>query len=121
MAVILVVPFSLITGLTAAYSIAYLAAAALALVVLLRRLPAGFDTRGFLTTLGRCLAAATTMAAAVAAVVYGLTRIDPDLLAVGLIAGVVVGAVTYVMAAIALGVVRDAGLAGRLRRRTLPS
>ena len=45
-AVALAVPFGLI-GLTSAYSIAYLAAAVVALLVLLRHLPAGFDLRGF--------------------------------------------------------------------------
>jgi putative peptidoglycan lipid II flippase len=114
MAVILIVPFSLITGLTVAYSIAYLAAAALAIAVLLRRMPAGFDLRGFLGTLTRCLLAAGVMAMAVAAVVYGLTRVDGDLLAVGLGVGIAVGAVAYGLAAIALGVVRDAGLTRRL-------
>ncbi|HEX7132804.1 MAG TPA: lipid II flippase MurJ, partial [Iamia sp.] len=114
LAVLLTIPFSLITGLTAAYSAAYLTAAVLAIAVLLRRLPPGFDVRGFVVTLGRCLAAAALMAAAVAAVVVGLTSIDPDLLAAGLALGVVVGAVAYVVAALVLGVVREAGLDRRL-------
>jgi len=114
MAILLIIPFSLIGGLTAAYSIAYLAAAALALAVLLRRLPPGFDLRGFVATLGRCLVAAALMAAAVAVLVLALTAVDPDLLAVGLALGVVVGAVVYVVTALLLGVVRDAGMAGRL-------
>ncbi len=118
-AVVLIVPFPLLTGLTVGYSIAYVSAAALALVVLLRRLPPGFDLAGFVATLVRCLVAAAIMAGAVTAVVLGLTAVDPDLLAVGLGLGIVVGAVAYGGAALALGVVRDAGLAGRLRRRTL--
>lgn len=114
MGVLLIIPFSRITGLTAAYSIAYIAAAVLAMVVLLRRMPPGFDIRGFTATLVRCLTAAALMAAAVAAVVVGLTAVDPDLLAAGLGIGVLVGAVVYLVAALALGVVRDAGLARRL-------
>jgi len=46
--------------------------------------------------------------------VIGLTTIDEDLLAVGLGVGIVVGAVAYGLAAIVLGVVRDAGLTRRL-------
>ncbi|HEU5151147.1 MAG TPA: lipid II flippase MurJ [Iamia sp.] len=120
-AVLLIIPFPLLTGLTVGYSIAYVGAAGLAIAVLLRRLPAGFDLRGFVATLARCLAAAGAMAAAVAAVVAGLVAVDDGLLAVGLIVGVVVGAIVYLGAALALGVVRDAGLDGRLRRRTLGS
>jgi putative peptidoglycan lipid II flippase len=114
LAVGLTIPFSLITGLTVAYSIAYLSAAALAIAVLLRRMPPGFDLRGFVGSLLRCLVAGGLMAAAVVAEVVALTSIDPDLLAVALVIGVVVGAVVYIVAALALGVVRDAGLARRL-------
>lgn len=113
-AVVLIVPFSLLTGLTVGYSVAYLSAAALAIAVLLRRLPPGFDLRGFLSTLARCLAAAGVMAAVVAAIVVALTAVSESLLAPGLIVGVAVGAVTYLLAATVLGVVRDAGLARRL-------
>lgn len=115
-AVALSVPFGLV-GLTSAYSTAYLVAAAVALAVLLRRLPAGFDLRGFLTTLGRCLGAAALMAAAVVAVVVGATSIDPDALVVAVGVAVPIGGLVYVAAAVALGVVHDAGLAGRLPAR----
>lgn len=113
-AVLLIIPLPLLTGLTVGYSIAYVGAAALAIVVLLRRLPPGFDLRGFVATLVRCLAAAAAMAAAVAGTVLGLTEVDDGLLAPSLLVGVVVGTVAYAGAALALGVVRDAGLARRL-------
>lgn len=113
-AVVLIIPLPLLTGLTVGYSIAYLSAAALALVVLLRRLPAGFDLRGFVATLVRCLVAAAAMAAVVAVTVIGLTEVDDGLLAPSLLVGVAVGAAAYAVAALVLGVVRDAGLARRL-------
>ncbi|QYG93490.1 hypothetical protein HC251_14360 [Iamia sp. SCSIO 61187] len=113
-AVVLIIPLPLLTGLTVGYSIAYVSAAALAIVVLLRRLPPGFDIRGFVATLVRCLLAAAVMAAVVAGVVVGLTEVDDGLLAPSLLVGVGVGAVAYALAALALGVVRDAGLARRL-------
>ncbi|HXH57065.1 lipid II flippase MurJ, partial [Iamia sp.] len=115
-AVALSVPFGLI-GLTSAYSTAYLVGSVIALAMLLRRLPAGFDLRGFLTTLGRCLGAAGLMAATVVAVVVGATSIDPDALVVGVGVAVPIGGLVYVAAAVVLGVVRDAGLAGRLPAR----
>jgi putative peptidoglycan lipid II flippase len=85
LALVLIVPLPLLTGLTVAYSIAYISAAALAIAVLLRRLPKGFDLRGFVATLLRCLAAAAAMAAAVTVTVLALTRLDDDLLAPGLL------------------------------------
>lgn len=112
LALILIVPFSLITGLTVAYSIAYILAAGLAIAVLLRRVPGTFDLRGFLLTLGRTLAAAAVMAAAVLAVVLGITSVDVERIDVATLVAVPVGAVTYVAAAFALGVARDAGLPG---------
>jgi len=106
-------PFGLL-GLTSAYSFAYLAAAALALAVLLRRLPAGFDLAGFVRTLLRCLAAAAVMAGAVVAAVLAVVALDRQRIDVALGVGVVVGGGTYLVAALVLGVVADAGLAGRL-------
>ena len=116
LAVALAGPFALI-GLTSAYSIAYLASAVVALAVLLRRLPAGFDLRGFVTTLVRCLAAGALMAAVVVGVVLATTSADPDLLPLGIGLAVPAGAVAYLAVAVALGVARDAGLAGRLPGR----
>ncbi|WCO68882.1 murein biosynthesis integral membrane protein MurJ [Iamia majanohamensis] len=112
-AVVLVAPFGLI-GLTSAYSVAYLLASALALAVLLRRLPPGFDLGGFVRTLGGCLAAGALMAAAVAGTVVGLSALDPDLLPLWVAAAVPVGGIVYLGAAIALGVADDAGLRRRL-------
>lgn len=115
-AAVALLPFGLI-GLTSAYSVAYLGGAVLAMAVLLRTVPAGFDLRGFLSTLGRCLVAAALMAAAVAAVVLLAVEADPDLLLPAGAVSVVVGAAVYVGAAVLLGVAREAGMAGRLRRR----
>lgn len=112
----LVVPFDLV-GLSSAYSIAYIGGAVLAVAALLRRLPSGFDLRGFVTTLARCLAAAAAMAAAVAATVLALTAGDDDRILLGVALAVPVGAVTYLAAAAALGLGRDTGLADRLPAR----
>ncbi len=113
-ALVLIVPLSLLTGLTVAYSLAYIGGAALALAVLVRRLPPGFDVRGFVGTLARCLLAGALMAAVVAGLVLAATAIDADLLLPGLIVGVPVGVVVYLFAALVLGVVRQAGLGARL-------
>ncbi len=115
-AVALVAPFGLV-GLTSAYSVAYLLAAVVALLVLLRRLPPGFDLRGFVRTVLRCLGAGALMAAAVVAVVMGLSQVDPDLLPVWILVAVPVGGAVYVGSAVALGVADDAGLRGRLPAR----
>lgn len=114
LAFLLIVPFSLIGGLTVAYSLAYLGAAALALVMLVRRLPPGFDTRGFLSSLLRCLVAGAAMAVVVGVLVLGLSSVSPDLILVWLVLAVPVGGAVYIAAALLLGVVREAGLAGRL-------
>lgn len=113
LAVALVIPFGLV-GLTSAYSIAYLIGAVIAVVVLLRTLPAGFDTRGFIDTLVRCLVAAAAMAATVAATVLGITGLDGDLLPVGVVAAVPVGAIVYLLGTVVSGAARDAGLDRRL-------
>ncbi len=103
-----------LVGLASAFSVAYIVGAVIALAVPLRSVPPGFDLRGFVATLARCLIAAALMAAAVAAVVLGATAGDADrLLPAGAVA-VMVGGVTYAGAAVVLGVVRDAGFAGRL-------
>jgi putative peptidoglycan lipid II flippase len=112
-ALVLIVPFSLLVGLTVAYSLAYWGAAALAIAVLLRRLPPGFDLRGFLGTLARCVVAAGMMAVAVAGVVLLVTAADEDRIDVAILAAVPVGALVYLAAARGLGILRDAGLAGR--------
>lgn len=109
----LVIPFGLV-GLAAAYSVAYLIGAVIAVAVLLRTLPAGFDTRGFVDTLLRCLAAAAAMAAAVTLTVLAVTRLDPDLLPVAVIVAVPVGAVVYLLGALVSGAARHAGLERRL-------
>lgn len=115
-AVALVVPFGLI-GLTSAYSAAYLLAAAVALMVLLRRLPPGFDLRGFGSTLLSCLGSGALMAATVVAVVVGLSQLDPDLLPLWVVLAVPVGGAVYLATAVALGVGDDTGLGGRLPAR----
>lgn len=112
-ALALAAPFGLL-GLTSAYSIAYLVAAGLALAVLIRRLPPGFDLRGFVRTLVRCLVAAAVMAAVVVAVALGVVALDRERVDLAAVLAVPAGAVAYLVAAAALGVARDAGLAGRL-------
>ncbi len=112
-AAVALLPFGLV-GLTSAFSVAYLVGAVLAIAVLLRSIPKGFDLRGFLSTLARCLVAAALMAAVVAAVVRGLTAGDADRLLPAVAAAVVAGGLAYAVAAVFLGVTRDAGLAGRL-------
>ena len=112
LALILVVPFSLIVGLTVAYSAAYVIAAGLALAVLLRRLPQGFDVRGFLTTLARSLGAAVGMAAVVLVAVLGVTATDVERIDIAVVVAIPLGAIAYVVGAYALGVTRDAGLPG---------
>ncbi len=114
LAVILTIALPLLVGLTVSYSLAYIAAAAIALAVLLRRLPPGFDIGGFVSTLIRALLAAGAMAVAVVAVIEVVVGADPQLLAVGIVASVPVGLLVYAVAALGFGVVRDAGLAGRL-------
>lgn len=113
-ALLLTTVTGLLIGLTTAYSVAYLVGAVAALAVLLRRLPAGFDVRGLARTVGRTLAACGAMGLAVVAVVVPVVGIDGDLLPYALVAAVPVGAVVYVLTALALGVGRDAGLAHRL-------
>ncbi len=113
-ALVLTAVTGLLIGLTAAYSVAYLLAAVVALVVLLRHLPPGFDVQGLVRTVGRTLAACGAMALAVVVVVVPLVGVDGDLLPYALVAAVPVGGVVYVLTALALGVGRDAGLAGRL-------
>ncbi|MGI8940236.1 MAG: murein biosynthesis integral membrane protein MurJ, partial [Iamia sp.] len=115
-AVVLAAPFGII-GLTSAYSTAYLAAAVVALLVLLRRLPAGFDLRGLAATLLSCLGSGALMAAAVVAVVAGFVSVDPDLLPLGVAAAVPVGGLAYIAAAIGFGVFDDTGLDRRLPAR----
>ena len=112
-AVALVVPFGLV-GLTSAYSVAYLGAAVVALLVLLRHVPDGFDLRGFGATVLSCLGAGALMAGAVVALVAGLDRVEADLLPLWIILAVPVGGVVYLGAAIGFGVADDAGLHGRL-------
>lgn len=115
-AVVLVIPFGVV-GLTSAYSVAYLVFAVVALVVLLGRLPAGFDRRGLLDTVARCLAAAAVMAVVVAAIVLLAEAMDGDYVGPALTLGIVVGVGAYAGTAAGLGLHRTTGIGSVLARR----
>lgn len=116
LAVVLVDRYGVV-GLAVAYAASYSVAAIVSLAVLARRMP-GFDLRGLGDSLGRTVAAAGVMGAAVWGVARGLAGPTETSVIVGLAVALIAGVAVYTGLVTALGVPRQAGFhPGHLLRR----
>lgn len=108
-------PWLGVRGLALAYALAYNLAAVAALVVLRRRV-GGIDGRRMMTSIGRITLASAAMAVVVIAVAGQVGADNGSGAIVRTAVGVTVGAVTFVLGAVALRVEEVGGLRARLTR-----